>query len=80
MFYMDMNFPELLRSLRLKKNLTQQQLSDRIFIDRSSLAHWELGRRTPDAVTISRLSRCLDADVSELLNIAAKDSLFSHII
>ena len=75
MFYMDMNFPELLRSLRLKKNLTQQQLADRVFVDRSSLAHWELGRRTPDAVTISRLSRCLDADVSELLNIAAKDSL-----
>lgn len=75
MLTMDMNFPELLRSLRLRKKLTQQQLADRIFVDRSSLAHWEIGRRTPDAVTISRLARCLDVDVSELLNIAAKDSL-----
>ncbi len=68
---MDKNFSTLLHDLRIEKKLTQQQLADRLFVDRSSVAHWEIGRRIPDAIIISRIAECLDADVEELMEAAS---------
>lgn len=62
-----MNFADSLKELRNKKGLSQQQLADLVFVDRSSVARWESGARMPDAIMIARLSKCLDVDVDELL-------------
>ena len=70
---MDRKLATLLRELRAEKKLTQQQLADMLFVDRSSVAHWEIGRRIPDAVILSRLAQCLDADVSDFLYAASLD-------
>ena len=48
-------FGETLRQLRTKKGYSQQQLSEKLFVDRSSIANWETGRRVPDAL-LERLS------------------------
>lgn len=64
---MNKSFAETLRSLRIEKNLSQQQLAEKLFVDRSSIASWETGRRVPDAVLITRLSACLGVDASYLL-------------
>ena len=61
------SFSENLRRLRLEKGLTQQQLSKMMFIDRSSVARWENGTRTPDLILVDRLAECLDVDPSALL-------------
>ncbi len=63
-----MDFAERLKELRNKKNLSQQQLADLVFVDRSSVARWESGARMPDAIMVARLSKCLDVDVADLLN------------
>ena len=63
-----MDFAERLKDLRNKKDLSQQQLADLVFVDRSSVARWESGTRMPDAVMIARLSRCLDVDMADLLS------------
>lgn len=62
-----MDFADRLKDLRNKKGLSQQQLADLVFVDRSSVARWESGARTPDAIMIARLSKCLDTDVADLL-------------
>ena len=64
---MDLSFAETLRRLRTEKGLSQQQLADRLFVDRSSVAHWEIGRRVPSAALITRLAEILDTDVASLL-------------
>ena len=69
-----MDFAERLKEIRMSKDLSQQQLADMVFVDRSSVARWESGTRMPDAVMIARLSKCLDVDVSELLNGTEEDS------
>ena len=64
---MDVSFGESLRRLRIERGYSQQQLSDALHVDRSTVTKWETGARLPDAAMISALSQCLDADVVELL-------------
>ncbi len=71
---MEKKFPVLLHRLRAEKKLTQQQLADKLFVDRSSVAHWEIGRRIPDTIIITRLAVCLNTDVGELMAAAAHDA------
>ena len=70
-----MDFAERLKELRNKKNLSQQQLAELVFVDRSSVARWESGTRMPDAIMIARLSKCLDVDVADLLDESDDKSL-----
>lgn len=68
---MNQIFSETLRRLRAEKGMTQQQLANLLFVDRSSVAHWENGRRVPDAMLLSRIADVLGVDVSVLLSAAA---------
>ena len=56
-----------MRCLRMEKGLSQQQLADRLHVERSSVANWEAGRRTPDAAMISQLASALGMDSTALL-------------
>ena len=66
-------FAETLRKLRTEKKLSQRDLAERMYVNRSTVARWENGNRMPDAMMISRLSRCLGIEVSALL-CAAEES------
>lgn len=68
------DFAGALRRLRSEKNLSQQQLADLLFVDRSTVASWESGRRLPTALMISRISQCLEINASVLLDAAASES------
>ncbi len=77
---MNVSFAEALRRLRIKNNYSQQQLSDLLHVDRSTIAKWESGDRLPDAAMISRLSECLGADIAELLYASERDDKSPKII
>lgn len=62
------SFGEALKRARLNKHLSQKQLAEILYVNRSSIANWEAGRRLPDANMISHLSECLGIDVAALLN------------
>lgn len=64
---MNVPFHEALRRLRIKKGMSQQQLSNALNVDRSTVTKWETGDRQPDAATIARLSSVLGSNVAELL-------------
>ena len=61
-------FAGTLKKLRKEKNLSQQQLADMLFVERSSIANWETGRRLPDAVLLIRIAGCLNIDVNFLFD------------
>ena len=63
-------FGETLRRLRMEKGLSQQQLADRLHVERSSFANWEAGRRLPDAALISQIAKALGVDPAVLLSAA----------
>jgi len=56
-----------LRRLRVRNGYSQQQLAEKLFVDRSSIANWETGRRVPDAMLIANIAECLGVDARVLL-------------
>ena len=80
-FYgMKMFFAETLRKLRTEKGISQRELAERMYVNRSTIARWENGTRMPDAMMISRLSRCLDTDVGALLCAAEESDESPNVI
>jgi DNA-binding LytR/AlgR family response regulator len=51
-----------------------------MYVTRSTVARWENGSRLPDAVMISRLSRCLGIDINTLLSVAAESDDAPNVI
>ena len=73
-------FAENLKELRAEKNLSQRELAERMFVTRSTVTHWESGRRLPDASMIYRLAECLDVNVNRLLSAAAESDESPNVI
>ena len=66
---MDQLCADALKKLRIEKRLTQQDVADKMYVTRSTVARWESGKRLPDAVMLSRLSEVLDVDVNMLISV-----------
>ena len=58
---------ELLKSLREKHNLTQEQLAQRIHVTRQAVSRWETGETQPGTDTLKLLSREFDVSINTLL-------------
>ena len=58
----------VIRRLREKKNLTQEELAARIFVSGKAVSKWELGRGYPDVSLLEPLAKALDISVIELLS------------
>ena len=65
-------FSETLKQIRTEKELTQRELAELMYVNRSTIARWENGSRLPDVVMISRLAHCLGIDVNTLMRVAAQ--------
>ncbi|MFD4995867.1 helix-turn-helix domain-containing protein [Streptomyces buecherae] len=55
-------FGELVRQLRIRAGLTQDQLASALPVDRSLIAHIEAGKRRPDLEHVKVFDRLLDPD------------------
>ncbi|SDL19208.1 helix-turn-helix domain-containing protein [Natronincola ferrireducens] len=62
-----MKLPSILKELRAEKGLTQDELSNKLSINRATYAHYETGRRQPDAETLQLLADCFSVSVDYLL-------------
>ena len=65
---MSQYFSDTLKRLRTEKGLSQQELSDKVYVTRATVSRWESGNRLPDAMMISRLAEVLGVDVNVLLS------------
>ncbi len=77
---MGFQFAKTLKKLRTEKGLSQRELADRMYVTRSTIARWENESRLPDVEMITRLSCCLDEDVSTLLNAASESEETPYVI
>ena len=73
-------FSKTLKKLRAESGISQLQLAERLFVDRSTISRWESGNRIPDNRMIARISKLLDADINILLNAAAESDEFPNVI
>ncbi len=61
-------FGEVLRAYRLEKQLTQEQLSERVDVIRPFISALENGTRQPSLDMILRLAKALDVTPGKLLD------------
>ena len=61
-------FGEKLKRAREEKGMTQQTLSDHLYVTRQAVSRWECGDRYPDLLTAKKLSEVLEVSMDELLS------------
>lgn len=62
----------ILRTLREKQGLTQDELAERVFITRQAVSRWENGETVPGVETLKLLSRAFDVSINTLLGTPRK--------
>lgn len=56
-----------IKKLRLKNNMSQNDLAEKIPTDRSAISKWECGKALPNSTTILRLCEIFEVSIDELL-------------
>ena len=56
-----------IKSLRVRKNLTQDQLAERLFVTRQTVSNYENGRSRPDIDMLVKISEVLETDIHQVI-------------
>lgn len=56
-----------LKKRRQEKNLTQEQVCEKIHVSRQTISNWENGRSYPDIISVMMLSDIYEISLDELL-------------
>ena len=59
---------KFIAELRKTKNMTQQQLGEKIGVSSKTISKWETGKGMPDLSSLKPLSDCLEISINELLS------------
>lgn len=59
---------EFLKTLRKEKNLTQEDLADKMNVSRRTVSRWETGSNLPDLALLVELADFYDVDMREIFN------------
>lgn len=57
-------FGEQMKEARRRKGLTQEDLAKQMSVSRSTVSHWEIGRKVPEKEFVDRLIQLLEEDFS----------------
>ena len=63
-----MNFGEKLTDLRKQKGLSQEELGEKLNVNRQTLSKWELGQTSPDTGKLTEIANYFNVGVNELTN------------
>lgn len=66
---------ELLKKLRHDKNLTQDELANLIYVDRTAISKWECGKSIPDYDSLTRISKVFNISVNEIVEGKLNDNI-----
>ncbi len=62
-----MTFGESIKNKRELLGLTQQELSEKLFVSRQTVCRWENGTRCPDMIMAKKISMVLGISLDELI-------------
>ena len=63
-----MKFSEKLQKLRKSRNLTQEQLAEKLFVSRTAISKWESDRGYPNIDSLKAISKFFSVSIDELLS------------
>lgn len=64
---MENNFSKNLKILRETKKISQQEIADKIGVDRSTIGYWENGKADPTMLNVIKLAETLNVDIVTLI-------------
>ena len=62
------NIGKFIAELRKEKNMTQQELANKLCVTDRAVSHWENGRRLPDISLLKLLSEVFEVSITEILD------------
>ena len=62
-----METKDMIRELRTKNGLSQDELAEKVFVTRQAVSRWENGETTPSIDTLKLLSKLFDVSINTLL-------------
>lgn len=62
-----MSFAENFKKARIKAGLTQQQVANALGLDRSAIAHYEMGDSMPNARNLQKICEMMNITLEYLL-------------
>lgn len=62
-----MEIGKMLKEKRAEHELTQEELSEKIFVSKKTISNWETGKTTPDLDSLIRLANLFDLSLDNLL-------------
>ena len=63
-----MEFNKKLQELRKQKGLTQEELSEKLYVSRTAISKWESGRGYPNIDSLKAIAKLFSVTVDELLS------------
>lgn len=63
-----MNFSEKLKDLRKTKNMSQEQLAEKLYVSRQAITKWETGNGLPDIENIVAIAALFNTSLDDLLS------------
>ena len=63
-----MNFGQNLRNLRKSKNISQEELAEKVMVSRQSVSKWETGEAYPEMNNILELCKIFHCHINDLVN------------
>jgi transcriptional regulator with XRE-family HTH domain len=71
-------FSENLKNLRNKKNITQEKLSNDLFVTHQTISKWENGKSYPDLGMLIKLAKYFNITVDELVSVEEYETAKKH--
>ena len=62
-----METKDVLYELRIKNNMTQDELAEKVYVTRQAVSRWEKGETVPNTDTLKLLSKVFDVSINTLL-------------
>lgn len=62
-----METKDIILELRTKKQLSQDELAEKLYVTRQAVSRWETGETTPNIETLKLLSKLFDVSINTLL-------------
>jgi transcriptional regulator with XRE-family HTH domain len=62
-----METKDVIRDLRLKMNLSQEELATALYVTRQAVSRWENGETLPNTETLKELSKLFNVSINTLL-------------
>ena len=56
-----------IRQLRISKNMTQDELAEKLFVTRQTVSNYETGKSRPDVEMLIRISEVLGTDIQQVI-------------